>query len=77
LVNRHLDRLLHDGPADVQTQFLEGLAWLDGYCIRQHSQPFVRGSEPQQTGVLESLDSGSGRGYEFFEMAKNLTAQVY
>src|SRR5437870_10309328 len=46
LVNRHLDRLLHDGPVADQERFLQGLAWLDGYAIREKGKPFVRCSEP-------------------------------
>lgn len=77
LVNRHLDRLLHDGPAAEQATFLEGLSWLDGFAIRKHGKPFVRCSEPQQTAILEELDSGSGPGHEFFRYAKSLTAGIY
>src|SRR6185295_16729074 len=57
LLNRHLDRLLHDGPVADQQRFLEGLAWLDGYAIREHARPFVRCSEPQQIAILEALDA--------------------
>jgi hypothetical protein len=77
LVNRHLDHLLHDGPAADQARFLEGLAWLDGYAIRKHDQPFTRCSESQQTAILEELDGGSGPGHEFFRYAKSLTASIY
>src|SRR6476469_4994747 len=48
LVNRHLDKLLHDGPAAEQQRFLEGLSWLDGMAIRQYSKPFVKCSEAEQ-----------------------------
>jgi hypothetical protein len=77
LVNRHLDRLLHDGPAADQRRFLQGLAWLDGYAIRKHSKPFVRCSEAGQVAMLEALDTGSGPGHEFFRLAKSLTANTY
>jgi len=78
LVNRHLDRLLHDGPAADQQRFLEGLAWLDGFAIREHAKPFVRCSEPEQIAILESLDAaGSGPGNQFFRLAKSLTAGTY
>src|SRR5437667_2963061 len=59
-VKRHLDRLLHDGPAADQERFLQGLAWLDGYAIREKGKPFVRCSEPEQIALLEVLDEGSG-----------------
>lgn len=76
-VNRHLDRLLHDGPVADQQQFLEGLAWLDGHAIREHARPFVRCSEPEQIAMLEALDAGSGPGHQFFRLAKSLTAGTY
>src|SRR5947209_1328599 len=77
LVNRHLDRLLHDGPAADQERFLQGLAWLDGYAIREKGKPFVRCSEPEQIALLEVLDEGSGPGHQFFHLAKSLTATTY
>jgi len=76
-VNRHLDRLLHDGPAADQQRFLEGLAWLDGYAIREHAKPFVRCSESEQIAMLEALDTGAGPGHQFFRLAKSLTASTY
>ncbi|MGH9661748.1 MAG: gluconate 2-dehydrogenase subunit 3 family protein [Bryobacteraceae bacterium] len=74
LVNRHLDRLLHDGPAAAHHQFLEGLAALDGLALRTHQQPFVRCTEAQRTALLEALDQ---RGDSFFRRAKALIAQIY
>ena len=77
LVNRHLDRLLHDGPVADQERFLQGLSWLDGYAIREKGKPFVRCSEPEQIALLEVLDEGSGPGHQFFHLAKSLTATTY
>lgn len=77
LVNRHLDRQLHDGPVEEQIRFLDGMAWLDGEAIRRHSEPFVRCSEPRQIALLEALDSGVGPGHEFFQLVKTLTARLY
>ncbi len=81
LVNRYLDKMLHEGPAEGQTRFVEGLAWLDGYAIRKHSRPFVRCSPEQQTAILETLDAGSESGIdpgrEFFRMAKRQVANIY
>jgi glucoside 3-dehydrogenase (cytochrome c) hitch-hiker subunit len=81
LVNRYLDKLLHEGPAETQTRFVEGLAWLDGYAIRKHSKPFVRCSPEQQTAILDVLDSGSESGLEpgreFFRLAKRRIADIY
>jgi hypothetical protein len=76
-VNRHLDRLLHDGPAADQQRFLEGLAWLDGYALREHAKPFVRCSEPEQVAMLEALEAGAGPGHQIFRLAKSVTASTY
>jgi hypothetical protein len=77
LVNRHLDKLLHDGPAADQQRFLEGLAWLDGQAIRRHEKPFVRCSESEQVAMLQAMDTGSGPGNQFFRLAKSLTSATY
>ncbi|HTM51309.1 MAG TPA: gluconate 2-dehydrogenase subunit 3 family protein [Bryobacteraceae bacterium] len=77
LVNRHLDKLLHDGPAADQQRFLEGLAWLDGQAIRQYGKPFVRCSESEQVAMLQAMDTGSGPGNQFFRLAKSLTSSTY
>jgi len=76
-VNRHLDRLLHDSPAADQQMFLEGLAWLDGYALREHRKPFVRCSEPEQVAILKALDTAAGPGNQFFRLAKSLTSSTY
>src|SRR6266498_3263399 len=47
-VNRHLDKLLHDGAVADQARFLQGMAWLDAQAIREHRKPFVRCAEPEQ-----------------------------
>ena len=77
LVNRHLDKLLHDGPAADQQRVLEGLAWLDGQAIRQHSKPFVRCAESEQVAMLQAMDTGTGPGNQFFRLAKSLTSSTY
>ncbi len=41
-VNRYIDLLLRDGPLDQREQFIGGLAWLDGYAIREHGHAFVK-----------------------------------
>src|SRR5438067_109538 len=72
LVNRHLDKLLHDGPLADQARFLQGLAWLDAQAIRDRRKSFIRCSEPEQVAILEALDAGSGPGHNFFRLAKTL-----
>lgn len=80
-VNRYIDLFLRDGEPRRRTQFLEGLAWLDGYSIRQSGAPFVRLQEADQVRVLEALDSGGDAslqtGHAFFRMVKAMTAQIY
>ncbi len=80
-VNRYLDLLLNDGPAERREQFLAGLAWLDGFALRQHQKPFVKLTAAQQTALLEKLDGATGEalqpGAEFFRHAKQMTARIY
>ena len=81
LVNRYLDKLLHDGGEEVRGRFLEGLAWLDGYSIKKYARPFVRCTAAEQTATLEAMDAGSepgiGSGHAFFGLAKRMISQVY
>lgn len=74
LVNRHLDKALHDGPAEQQERFLSGLAALDGRAIRAHGHPFVRCTPEQQTALLEALEAARD---PFFLMAKGRTSSIY
>jgi hypothetical protein len=76
-VNRYVDLFLRDGDAGQREQFLEGLSWLDGYSIREHSHPFVHCSAQEQTAMLRKLEEGAGPGHEFFKQAKSLTARIY
>lgn len=80
-VNRHMDLLLHDGPAAQREAFLAGLSWLDGYTLRRHRQPFVRCTPAQQTAILQILDEnreeGVKPGHDFFQTAKSLTSRIY
>lgn len=81
LVNRHIDHLLQDGSGKELEEFLEGLAWLDGYSIRKHQKPFVRCAPADQVAILETLDSGrepgAEPGHRFFQLAKRWTARIY
>ncbi len=73
-VNRFLDLLLSESPIDQQSRFLQGLVWLDGYARRTHGVPFVQCSVPQQTALLQSLDS---QGNAFFQDFKRRTVSGY
>ncbi len=81
LVNRHMDHILAASPEDEKTQFREGLWWVDGYAIRKHGKPFAGCTVPEQTAILEELDTGSdpanGPGHKFFQILKGMTAQIY
>lgn len=80
-VNRYMDLILNDGPAAERDRFLDGLAFLDGYSLRQHNAPFVKLTPQQQTAILEAFDTGSAGetapGHAFFRMAKQLTSRIY
>ncbi|MBI3684676.1 MAG: gluconate 2-dehydrogenase subunit 3 family protein [Acidobacteria bacterium] len=80
-VNRYIDLLLSDGPAEERNHFLEGLALLDSHAIRSHGQPFVRCAVRQQTAMLkafdENRDPGAAPGRRFFGMMKQLTSRIY
>ena len=80
-VHEHIDLVLHDGAAQRRNRFLHGLAWLDGYTIRQHGKPFVRASAEEQTAVLKSLDRAQAPelkpGAAFFAEIKRLTVSGY
>ncbi len=80
-VNEWVDLYLADLAEDKGHGFLMGLGWLDGYAIKQHSQPFVKLTEAQQVAILEELDGSKEEelepGAEFFKQIKSLTVQGY
>jgi hypothetical protein len=80
-VNRYMDLLLNDGPADQREHFLSGLAWLDGYTLKHHQKPFVRLTTAEQTATLEKLDGATDEdlrpGTRFFRQAKQMTSGIY
>ncbi len=81
-VNEYIDLILHDGEPKRQTQFIEGLGWLDGLAIRRHEKPFVQCSRVQQVAMLTALSAADPDvelkpGTEFFHLAKHLTIEGY
>ena len=80
-VNRYMDMLLNDGPAEQREHFLAGLAWLDGYSLKQRQKPFVKLAETEQIAMLENLDGATDEelrpGALFFRQAKRMTAGIY
>ena len=80
-VHRYIDLLLADGSATQRVSFLQGLSWLDGYCLRTESKPFVSLAPAEQTAVLELLSTGNESdlepGVRFFHQIKSLTSRIY
>jgi gluconate 2-dehydrogenase gamma chain len=80
-VNEYIDLILHDGAPERRNHFLAGLAWLDGYAIRQHDKPFVRLIPEQQVGILRMLEGASDAalkpGADFFTEIKRLIVSGY
>jgi Gluconate 2-dehydrogenase subunit 3 len=58
-VNRFVDLLLNDSQPDSQKRFIEALGQLDGYCVDQHGNAFLRLSAPDQQAVLTVLTHSS------------------
>ena len=52
-VNRYIDLLLTDGPAQQRTTFLAGLAKLDTFTQQSHGKPFRSCTAVQQTAILK------------------------
>ncbi len=83
LVNRHMDLMLSESPAETQRRFLQGLAWLDGHALQKHGTPFVRCTLAQQTALLESFDPDRNPapdlrpGTRFFREIKRRTVSAY
>ena len=81
LVHRHLDDILFASPRPVQTSFLEGLSWLDGFSLRTQQKPFIRLDAAEQAKTLaQLLDSTEPElkpGREFVRSMKRWTTTVY
>ena len=81
LVHQHLDSILADSPEAVRTRFLEGLWWLDGYCLRSEGKPFKELTPTAQTELLLRLHDSSEPdlepGKNFVGLAKTWTAKIY
>jgi gluconate 2-dehydrogenase gamma chain len=81
LVQQHLDHILSESPEPVRTKFLEGLWWLDGYCLRSAAKPFNTLPPADQLATLLHLYNSSDPqlqpGTEFVHLAKAWTAKIY
>jgi hypothetical protein len=81
-VHQHLDDILAASPETVRSPFLEGLWWLDGYCMRTRQKPFAEvGSADEQGRILLQLygsqDPELKTGAAFVQLAKAWTAKIY
>jgi gluconate 2-dehydrogenase gamma chain len=82
-VNRVIDLFLNEEESDTQQEFMEGLAWIDGRALMQHSKPFVELSTAEQMALLEPLSDPANqnpqdrRGVKFFQELKDWTLFGY
>ncbi len=81
LVHQHLDHILSASPEAARNQFLEGLWWLDGYCLRSAGKPFKDIPSDQQMQILLTLHDTSDPDLEpgriFVHSMKTWTAKIY
>ncbi len=81
LVHQHLDHILSDSPEATRSKFLEGLWWLDGYCLRSTAKPFKDLVPDEQIQIVlalyETSDPDLQPGHVFVEGMKTWTAKIY
>jgi len=81
LVQQHLDHILSESPEPIRAKFLEGLWWLDGYCLQTAAKPFKNLTPTDQMRTLlllcESSDPHLQPGTVFVHLAKAWTAKIY
>jgi hypothetical protein len=80
-VHQHLDDILSESPESARNRFLEGLWWLDGYCLRSSAQPFKDMAAEKQMQILLALYDASDPdlqpGRVFVHAMKTWTAKIY
>jgi hypothetical protein len=80
-VPQYLDEILYASPQDVGTSFLDGLSWLDGYCLQTEQKPFNRLAPADQTKVLlhllDTTEETLRPGHDFVLSMKRWTARIY
>jgi hypothetical protein len=81
-VNRFIDLLLSASDADFQKQYIQALGWLDGYCLKKYTNPFVKLEHGQQTEILTLLthksdDPEIAHGAELFGVIKGSIVYSY
>ena len=83
LVNRYVDLLYTEEPAERQRELIQALAWFDGRALSLHGKPFINLTQEQQTSILETIaDPAKARpedeaGVKAFELIKGLTIAGY
>lgn len=81
LVHQHLDQILSKSPEPPRVKFLEGLWWLDGYCLQSAAKPFIDLAPGEQMRIVldlyDSSDPDLRTGTEFVHLAKSWTAKIY
>ena len=77
-----IDLLTSENP-EFQTQLSGGLLWLDAYCSKHHSGPFLKCSPAKQKATLDRLAYRNNstpeltQGISFFALLRNLTADGF
>ena len=64
-VLNYIDLALAGAYADQQDFYRRGLAQLDAYCRKTHSQPFVKLNADQQDEVIGALEQGNASEFAF------------
>ena len=82
-VNRFIDTVLEDAPADERERFISGLAWVDRRSRESSGADFVDAPPGEQEALLTVISSRENHapadreGVEFFEAIKRLTVTGY
>jgi len=76
------DLLIRKGSLEGQKRYIAALNWLDGYCLRQFSNPFTGLSRSGQETVLDMLthandNSEVAAGHDSFALLKNSIVMAY
>ena len=82
-VNRFIDTVLEDAPADERERFISGLAWIDRRSRESSGADFIETPPGEQEALLTVISSRENHapadreGVEFFEAIKRLTVTGY
>lgn len=86
-VNRFIDRLLAAERSDVQGDFLDSLAYLDGECAARYHSTFIQLPPESQVGFLKFIayphsqereeNASAFRGHVHFRKLKSWIARAY